>query len=123
MKSNTKKYGTDLLILGLSALVAYGILGIFHMLFKIDIGVLPLLVQILIGALCEFVLMGLGVVIICVRNRESFVSFGLKKEKLLLTIVLSALACLPGFLFQLFTNKNLSYFPLQNVNFTKPILA
>lgn len=123
MKSNTKKYGTDLLILGLSALVAYGILGIFYMLFKTDITVLPLLAQTLIGALCEFVLMGLGVVIICVRNRESFVSFGLKKEKILLTIVLSALACLPGFLFQLFTNENLSYFPLQNVNFTKPILT
>lgn len=123
MKANTKKYGADLLILCLCALVAYGVLGIFYMLLKIDIGVLPLLVQTLIGALCEFGLLGLGVVIVCVRNRESFVSFGLKKEKLLLTIVLSALVCLPAFLFQLFTNENICYFPLQNVNFTKPILA
>lgn len=40
-----------------------------------------------------------------------------------MSILLSALACLPGFLFQLFTNENLSYFPLQNFNFTKPVLA
>lgn len=123
MKSNTKKYGVDILILSLSAFAAYGILGIFYMLLKIDIGALPLLVQTLIGALCEFGLMGLGVVIICMRNRESFTSFGLKKEKLWLTILLSALACLPSFLFLLFTNENISYFPLQNVNFTKPVLA
>ncbi|RHR20571.1 hypothetical protein DWX43_26445, partial [Clostridium sp. AF19-22AC] len=72
MKSNTKKYGVDLLILGLSALVAYGIVGIFYMLLKIDMGALPLLAQTLVGALCEFGLMGLGVVIICIRNKESF---------------------------------------------------
>ena len=81
MKSNTKKYGVDILILSLSALVAYGILGIFYMLLKIDMGALPLLVQTLIGALCQFGLMGFGVVIICVRNKESIASFGLKKGK------------------------------------------
>lgn len=43
MKSNTKKYGVDILILSLSALVAYGILGIFYMLLKIDIGALQVL--------------------------------------------------------------------------------
>lgn len=123
MKSNTKKYGVDILIVSLSALVAYGIFGIFYMLLKIDIGALPLLVQTLIGALCEFGLMGLGGVIVCVRNKESFASFGLKKEKIWFTILLSALACLPAFLFRLFTNETISYFPLQNVNFTKPILA
>lgn len=40
-----------------------------------------------------------------------------------MTILLSALVCLPAFLFQLFTTENLSYFPLQNVNFTKPVLV
>lgn len=123
MKSDTKKYGADLLILGLSALAAYGILGVFYILLKFDIGALPILVQTLIGALFEFGLMGFGVVVICVRNKENFLSFGLKKEKLILTVVLSALVCLPCLAFQLFTNRNLSYFPLQNVNFTKPILA
>ena len=123
MKSNTKKYGVDILILGLSALAAYGIVGIFYMLLKIDLGALPLLAQTLVGAFCEFGLMGLGVVIICIRNKESFKSFGLKKEKLLLTMALSAFSCLPTFLFLLLTNETISYFPLQNVNFTKPVLA
>lgn len=123
MKSNTKKYGVDLIIVGLFVLIVYGILGVFYMLLKIDIGALPILVQTLIGALFQFGLMGLGIVVICVRNKESFLNFGLKKEKLILTIILSILVCLPSLIFQIFTNKNLSYFPLQNVNFTKPVLA
>lgn len=123
MKSNTKKYGVDLIIVGLFVLIVYGILGVFYMLLKIDIGALPILVQTLIGALFQFGLMGLGIVVICVRNKESFLNFGLKKEKLILTIILSILVCLPSLIFQIFINKNLSYFPLQNVNFTKPVLA
>lgn len=123
MKSNTKKYSVDLIIVGLFVLIVYGILGVFYMLLKIDIGALPILVQTLIGALFQFGLMGLGIVVICVRNKESFLNFGLKKEKLILTIILSILVCLPSLIFQIFTNKNLSYFPLQNVNFTKPVLA
>lgn len=123
MKSNTKKYSVDLIIVGLFVLIVYGILGVFYILLKIDIGALPILVQTLIGALFQFGLMGLGIVVICVRNKESFLNFGLKKEKLILTIILSILVCLPSLIFQIFTNKNLSYFPLQNVNFTKPVLA
>lgn len=123
MKKNTKKYGIDILIMVITCSVFFALLGIFYMLLKINTGTLPLLVQTLIGALSEFGAMGLGVVIVCARNRERFSSFGLKKEKLLLTILLSALACLPSFILELVRNENITYFPLQTVNFTKPVLA
>lgn len=123
LRLNLKKYGVDLLIIAFAFFVFYAILGIFYMLLKIDIGTLPLLVQTLIGALFEFGVMGFGIVIVCVRNKESFASFGLKKERLLLTIVLSALACLPSLILVFMTNKSVTYFPLQNVNFTKSVLS
>lgn len=89
---------------------------------KIDTGKLPLLVQTLIGALAEFGAMGLGPVIVCLRSKESFASFGLKKEKLLLTLLLSAAACLPLLAYTLCSGENVTYFPFQAVNFTKSIL-
>lgn len=123
LKSDKSKYSVDLWIITLSCSMFYGTLGIFYMLLKFDMGRFPVLVQTLIGAVFEFGCMGLGITIVCIRNKESFTSFGLKKEKLLLTIVLSALVCLPQFIFDLSTSETITYFPLQNVNFTKSILA
>lgn len=124
LKSDKRKYSVDLWILALTCSLFYAVLGIFYMLLKFDTGKFPLLLQTLIGAVFEFGVMGLGITIVCIRNKESFASFGLKREKLLLTIVLSALVCLPQFLFDLFASSGtITYFPLQNVNFTKPVLA
>lgn len=123
LKTENKNYRTDLWIIALSIPVFYAIYGIFYMLFKIDVGKFPLLVQTVIGAFAEFGIMGFGITVVCVRNRESFSGFGLKKEGLPLTILLSALACLPAFLYHLLSNEVITWFPLQNVNFTKPLLA
>lgn len=123
LKTNNKNYHTDLWIITLSIPVFYAIYGIFYLFMKIDMGKFPLLIQTLMGAFIEFGIMGFGISIVCIRNRESFLSFGLKKEKLLLTIVLSVIACLPSFLYILLSNETITYFPLQNVNFTKSLLA
>lgn len=123
MKSDKRKYSVDLWIIALSWSLSYGIMGVFYMLLKFDMGQFPILVQTLIGAGFEFGCMGLGITIVCIRNKESFASFGLKKEKLLSTIALSAFVCLPQFIYDLLTRETFTYFPLQNVNFTKPILA
>lgn len=123
MNWNKKRYAVDLLIIMLIGAGAYAVYGIFYMLLKMDTGKFPVLVQTLIGAMCEFGVMGLGVVIICIRRKESFLSFGLRKEKLLLSVFLAAAACLPSFLYLFMTSEEITYFPLQNVNFTKPVLA
>lgn len=123
LKPDKNKYSVDLWIIALSFAMFYGIMGVFYMLLKFDMGSFPLLIQTLIGAVFEFGCMGLGITIVCIRNKETFISFGLKKEKLLLTIILSALVCLPQFLFDILTSETVTYFPLQNVNFAKAILV
>lgn len=123
LKSDKRKYGIDLVIIGLTSLAVYSVMGIFYMLLNIDTGGLPLLVQTLIVALFEFGSMGLGITIICVLRKESFASFGLKKEKLLLTVLLSALVCLPELLYIVYQNGGFTYLPFQGVNFTRSVLV
>ena len=118
-----KKYVLELWVIALSSSVFYAVLGIFYMLLKVDVTALPVLGQTFLGALFENGVMGLGITIVCVRNRESFASFGLKKEKLLPALLLSALACLPELLYVLVSKEGVTYCPFQNVNFTKPVLA
>ncbi len=81
-----------------------------------------LLLQTLLGALTEYGVFGLGITIVCAVRRESFRSFGLKWEKLGVTVLLSALACAPAFVSMLFRNEVHSYLPYQTVNFTKQVL-
>ena len=51
-----------------------------------------------------------------------FRSFGLKWEKLGVTVLLSALSLCAGFVSMLFRNEVHSYLPFQTVNFTKQVL-
>ncbi|WP_270494426.1 hypothetical protein [Eisenbergiella porci] len=81
-----------------------------------------LLLQTLLGALTEYGVFGLGITIVCAVRRESFRSFGLKWEKLGVTVLLSALACAPAFVSMLFRNEVHSYLLFQTVNFTKQVL-
>ena len=81
-----------------------------------------LLLQTSLGALTEYGVFGLGITIVCAVRRESFRSFGLKWEKLGVTVLLSALACAPAFVSMLFRNEVHSYLPFQTVNFTKQVL-
>ena len=122
-KFDKRKYGVDILILALSVVVAFAFIGVFYLLIKADLKSLPILIQTLFGGFTEYVLLGLGITIVCIFRKESFRSFGLKREKLLITILLSALVCLPALLREVLQSETITYFPFQGVNFTRPILA
>jgi len=122
-KFDKRKYGVDILILALSVVVAFAFIGVFYLLIKADLKSLPILIQTLFGGFTEYVLLGLGITIVCIFRKESFKSFGLKREKLLITILLSALVCLPALLREVLQSETITYFPFQGVNFTRPILA
>lgn len=81
------------------------------------------LLQTLIGALTEFSIWGLGITIICVWRKESFTQFGLRSEKLLITLILSVLVCMPTLINMALTEGIHSYLPFQSVHFTKTVLA
>lgn len=123
MKIDRSKYGIDLLVILLTHFGVFGIIGIFYMLLKLDTRDFPLLVQTIIGSLFQFGMMGLGIIFVCVRRKESFCSFGLKTDKLLMTIILSAVICLPTLFYQYISNQVHSYFPFQSVHFTKDIIT
>ena len=118
-----KKYAIDLLIIGLVSLIIFLIFGLIFLVLKIDVTDKPLLLQVLIWSFMEYGIMGLGMTIVCIFRKESFVSFGLKKEKLLLTLALSILPCLPELLKTVIQNGGIIYSPFQGVNFTKSVLA
>lgn len=123
LKLDKWKYCIDLLVILLTYFVVFGIIGIFYMVLKIDTRDFPLLVQTIIGSLFQFGSMGLGITFVCMWRKESYCSFGLKADKFLMTILLSAAICLPTLFYLYINNEVHSYFPLQNVNFTKDILA
>jgi hypothetical protein len=83
----------------------------------------PVLVNTLIGAVIEYAALGLGATVVCLLRKESFASFGLKREKLPLVILLSALACMPSLLYTIAQNGAITYFPMQGPNPTEATLA
>ncbi len=123
MDLQRKKVCVDLSVIALTTALFYAVLGIFYMLLRVDVTSMPVLAQTFLGALFEYGVMGFGITIVCVRNKESFISFGLKGEKLLLTVFLSVLACLPDFIYLLLSKKEVTYFPFQGVNFTESVLG
>jgi hypothetical protein len=120
---NKKKYIIDLLIIGFVSLIILLIVGLIFLVLKINVADKPLLLQVLIWSFIEYGIMGLGMTIICIFRKECFASFGLKKDKLLLTLALSTLPCLPELLKTVIQNGSIIYFPFQGVNFTKSVLA
>ena len=82
-----------------------------------------LLLQTFIGAFTQFGLLGLGITIVCLLRKESFISFGLTAKRFLPAAVFSALACLPSLLYTGFISGIHSYLPFQGVSFTKPLLG
>lgn len=117
-----KKSRMDLVIILSSMIITFLFLGLYQA-FHIDLGKFPLLVQTMVWALVEYGMMGLGISIVCFLRKESFASFGLKKDKLLPTLLLSAAVCLPELLYIASQKGGITYFPFQAVNFTKPVLA
>lgn len=118
-----RKYSIDLIIIFLTSMAVLLIYGIVIQIVKFDTGDMPILTQTFIGALLEYGIMGLGITIVCILRKENFRSFGLKKDKLLITIALSALVCLPELINTAVKGELHSYLPFQGVNFTKSILA
>ena len=122
-KINKKNHIIDLVVIGFISLVILLIGGIIFPVLKINVTNKALLLQVLIWSLTEYGLMGLGITIICILRKESFVSFGLKKDKVVLTLALSILPCLPELIKTIIKKGNIIYFPFQGVNFTKPVLS
>lgn len=81
-----------------------------------------ILVRTLISALFQFGLAGLGITIVSVFRKESFIAYGLKFKSTVLSILLSVACFVPYIVFLFVTNQAESYFPL-SVWVTEEVLA
>ena len=73
--------------------------------------------------LIQFGLAGFGCVIIMLYRKEHFRDYGLIKPRFLQTAVMSAVVCIPAFIFMLVNNEIDSYLPLQGCLHTREFLS
>lgn len=75
------------------------------------------------GALFQFGLAGLGITVVSIMRKESFLKHGLHCKNLLPTIALSALCCIPDFVYNLSAGNVHAWFPFSDVDFTGEVVA
>lgn len=119
-----KRTENDLwLILGVS-MAAFGLFALFRgslYTFAAD-GGYPLLVRLLVMASLQFGIAGLGICIVAAWRGERFTAYGLRRQGLVKSVLLSALCFLPHILYSLLTHEEVSYSPFQMVTLTREVL-
>jgi len=79
----------------------------------------PLLLRTFFIAIFQWGVAGLGITIVALYRRESFISYGLTKTNLFKTILLSILPLIPYIIFGLVTTSFTTYLPFQRVSISK----
>lgn len=125
LNENKKKLDIDLWII---TIVSFLSLGIFITFQKEIYGImkntqLSILPRVLLAALFQFGVAGLGITIVCILRKESFSSYGLKTKGMLKSIFFCFLCFVPNIIFTYVFGKNSSYLPFQSVMTTKQVLA
>lgn len=82
-----------------------------------------ILTRLLPVAFLQFGTAGLGITIVSLLRRESFVKHGLTSANLTKAVMLSALATLPHLAYRAATGTLTGYMPFRQVNFTNEVLA
>ena len=82
-----------------------------------------LLLRTLSMAMFQFGLAGLGITAVALYRKESFLTFGLNKDHLVKTVLLSILPLVPYFIFGFATGAIDTYMPFHTVFFTKELLV
>jgi hypothetical protein len=82
-----------------------------------------ILLRTLFAAAFQFGLAGLGISIVSIIRKESFLLYGLRKKCTLLSVALCSLCFVPYILFILISGGGISYMPFQTNWTTKEILA
>ena len=120
-----KRANIDLYIIIISTIVILGI----YMGLKTSIDVLlknvdvHILLRTFVSALVEFGIAGLGITIVCIYRKESFIRYGLNRKKVVGTILLSVFMFVPNIIFKIVTLEATNYMPFQEVWITKEVLS
>jgi len=120
-----KRTNIDLYIIFISTFIILGI----YMGFKTSIdtfiksGNIHILIRTAAIAFIQFGVAGLGITIVSVYRKESFIKYGLNSKNIIKTILLSALMFVPQIIFMVVTGEATSYMPFQRVGMTKEVLS
>lgn len=76
-----------------------------------------------VGGIFQFGLAGLGMTVVSIYRKESFLSYGLTLKKIVPAILLSALCCVPDFIYNFFAGNVHRWFPFWDVNTTPEVVA
>ncbi len=121
-----KQLDTDLWII---AIISFTILTIY-MMFNQKINAIALdtstnivLRVLFMGAIFQFGLAGLGITVVAIYRKESFFRYGLTIKNILPAVLLSALCCIPDFVYNYFAGNIHRYFPFWTVHTTAEVVA
>ena len=126
-KERKKQLTVDLWIIIIASMA---VLGIVLMGFGNQINQLAtdssvnILLRVLIIGLCgQFGIAGLGITIVCLIRKESFLKFGLNTKNLFPALGLSLLCCVPDFVYCLINGRVHAWCPFWDVNTTPEVLS
>jgi hypothetical protein len=125
LTAEQKKAGIDLWIILITAFIVLGVFTVFNSDITVYVTSLtiPILLRTLFTAMIQFGIAGLGITLVCIFRKESFLKYGLYRKKLFITLLLSAVMFLPNIIFSVVTGDFQGYFPFQGVRVTKEIWA
>lgn len=120
-----KKVDVDLNIIIIVTLIVLGLFMGFQKQFVTFMKNenIHILLRIMVIAFMQFGLAGLGVTIVSVFRKESFLTYGLKYKGAGLSILLSVLCFVPHIVFSFVTGQATGYLPFQGVWITKEVLS
>lgn len=125
-KERKKQLDIDLWIILIISMLSLGIYMIFNskinaIAYNSDVNIV--LRVLFMGGLFQFGLAGLGITVVSIMRKESFIGYGLHSNKLLLTILLTALCCIPDLVYNLLAGNVHAWFPFSDVNFTPEVMT
>lgn len=125
LSAKQKRLDVDLWIIIIASLV---VLGLYMTLQSqvsqvVQDNNINVLLRVLLAAVFQFGLAGLGISIVSIFRKESFRSYGLRKKGLLLSVLLCSLCFVPYIIFVVVTENAAGYLPFQSVTTTNEILA
>lgn len=121
-----KQLDADIWIIAIVSLIILGIYMTFGNQINAivwDSSINIVLRVLFVGGIFQFGLAGLGITIVTLLRKESFLQHGLTFKQLPLTILLSAACCLPDFIYSLIAGNVHSWCPFIDVNTTAEVLA
>lgn len=120
-----KKLNDDLWIIAIISIIILVIYSVFNSSineFVSNSSVNIVLRVLFVGGLFQFGLAGLGIIVVIVFRKESFLDYGLTWKNILPALLLSAACCIPDFFYNYYAGNMHTWLPFSDVSTTAEVL-